>query len=67
MDNPEINEMAPYEKEEVFAEEIEKLINRFCQEYNMTYAQVIGVLHIQIALLTKEGFMEDEEEEEDEP
>lgn len=57
--------MEPYEKEEIFAREVESLITRFCSEYNMTYAQIIGVLDIAKFNLTREGF-EDSEDEMDE-
>lgn len=54
----------PHEKEKIFADALHGLIDRFCQEYNMTYAQVIGLLAIVQSELIHDGF-EDEEDEDD--
>lgn len=61
-DNNPMREMLPFEKEAMFAEELESLISRFCQEYNMTYAQIIGLLYIKACEVVSEGFEEPENE-----
>lgn len=65
-----MTEMPPYEKEEIFSEELHKLINHFCQEYDMTYAQIIGCLEIVKSELVHEGFITEDQNpigEDDEP
>ncbi len=37
-----------------FANDLEALINRYRSEYDLTYAQLVGVLHIQTHLLCEE-------------
>ncbi len=38
-----------------FANDLEALINRYRSEYDLTYAQLVGVLHIQTHLLCREA------------
>ena len=43
--------------------DLERLINRYRDEYDITYAQLVGVLHIQSHLLCREA--EEKTDEED--
>ena len=43
--------------------EITKTVNRFRQEYDLSYASAIGVLTLQIARLTKEALEIEEDED----
>lgn len=43
-----------------FADEIDKLVERFRAEYDMTYAGVVGVLQMKIHLLCEEATEENE-------
>jgi len=54
--------MESYEKEEVLAEELHKIIDRFVQEYQITYSQVIGVLEVIKSELVHEGFLEEDDD-----
>lgn len=54
----ENGEMLPYEKEDVLARELSRTIDRLSQEYNITYAQVIGCLEF-----VKKQVMEEANEE----
>jgi len=38
-----------------FGDEIDRLVDRFRQEYEMTYAAAVGVLHIKAHLLCAES------------
>lgn len=38
--------MEAYEKEKRFLEEVEKLLQRFTSEYDMTYAQLLGCFDV---------------------
>lgn len=38
-----------------FADELDKLCERFTQEYDLTYAQAVGVLTMKIHLLCSEA------------
>lgn len=60
----EINNMEPFEKERIFGEELNLLIDRFCSEYQMTYVQVIGCLEVIKAEMVNEGFMDSDEDDE---
>ncbi len=42
-----------------FENELERLVDRFRQEYCMTYASIIGVLHIKAHVLTAEALEDD--------
>jgi hypothetical protein len=53
--------METYEKEEVFGDELHTLIDRFTKEYQVTYAQIIGILEVVKAELIYEAFIEDDE------
>lgn len=39
------------EQIEAFAHELDKLVDRFCDEYDVPYASVVGVLHFKTKLL----------------
>lgn len=59
------------EKEQVtaFANDIDKLVERYKQEFDMTYAAAVGVLFMKAQLLSLETVkftMEGDEEEDDE-
>jgi hypothetical protein len=55
--NPKPEEpLTPIEKEQMFAKELDGLISHFCHEFNMTYAQITGMLQAEIYMLNKEGF-----------
>lgn len=42
-----------------FENELEALVHRYRHEFNMHYASVIGVLHIQAHVLTREALEDD--------
>jgi|WetSurSiteA1Bulk_404760.scaffolds.fasta_scaffold06136_2 hypothetical protein len=65
MDVPNFKNLEPYEKEGFFAEELELMVNRFCKENNMTYAQIIGVLEIIKSNLIEEALNESDDEEDE--
>lgn len=48
-----------------FADELDKLIERFRSEYDMSYAQVVGVLEFKKWLLCSEVSEESEENDEE--
>jgi len=56
-----IENLQPYEKEEIFSMEVNRLIDRFCMEYKMTYAQVVGILTITISDIINESSEGEEE------
>ncbi len=39
---------------EHFANELDKLVDRFCEEYSLPYASVVGVLSFKTHLLMKD-------------
>lgn len=45
------------EKDQIdhFADELDKLVNRFRSEYEMSYASVVGTLEMKIHLLCQES------------
>lgn len=47
--------MTDREQTDNFASELDLLIDRYRREYDLTYAQVIGVMQIKICLLCTEG------------
>lgn len=47
--------MPPTDQTAHFANDLERLINRYRDEYDITYAQLVGVLHIQSHLLCREA------------
>lgn len=47
-----------------FVDELDRLIDRFRQEYDMTYAEVIGCLHMKTSDLWLEANDEDDDEDE---
>lgn len=47
--------MTEREQIEHFADEIDRLVERNRREYDMTYAAVVGVLHMKIYLLCAEA------------
>jgi len=46
-----------------FAKELDRLVERFRQEYDLEYAQVIGVLAIKTHLLIAEALEEEDGDE----
>jgi hypothetical protein len=46
--------MTPESQTAHFANDLERLINRYRDEYDMTYSNMVGVLHIQTHLLCRE-------------
>lgn len=55
--------MKQKEQIEHLANELDALIGRFSEEYDLSYAAVIGVLHMKIHLLEKQAIEEEEQEE----
>lgn len=45
-----------------FADELDKLVDRFRSEYEITMAGVVGVLHMKAHLLCEEASRSEEEE-----
>lgn len=58
---PNFRALESYEKEEIFAEELWSVIERFVKEYRMSYPQVVGVLSLVTATYIKES-LEDKRE-----
>lgn len=48
---------------EHFANELDKLVDRFCDEYSMPYASVVGVLAFKTNLLMKDWEASNEDAE----
>lgn len=46
-----------------FGDELDKLVNRFRQEYDMEYAQIVGTLHMKAHLLCQEACEREGEDE----
>lgn len=44
--DPDLRPLEPYQKEGLFINELDSLTSHFSQEYEMTYAQIIGCLTI---------------------
>ncbi len=53
--------MTDKEQIDAFADEIDKLVERFRQEFEMSYASVCGVLHLKIHLLFQEAISRKDE------
>ena len=53
--------MTDKEQTEAFADDLDKLVQRYCDEFDLSYAQAIGVLYMKAWLL-----MRDASEREDE-
>ena len=47
---------------EAFCNELEALLDRFADEFDLSNATVIGVLHLQTARITAEALEDDDEE-----
>lgn len=54
--------MSDREQTKAFANEIDKLVERFRSEYDMTYAQIVGVLHMKSWLMCEEASEQDADE-----
>lgn len=52
--------MTNNEQTNAFADDIDKLIERYRQEFEMTYAQIVGVLHMKSWLLRDEASQRDD-------
>lgn len=57
--------MPPNDQTTHFANDLERLINRYRDEYDITYAQLVGVLHIQSFMLCREAEERSKPEEDD--
>lgn len=57
----------PVDQATHFANDLERLINRYRDEYDITYAQLVGVLHIQSFMLCREAELrtDDQDDEQD--
>lgn len=53
--------MTDKEQTDAFADELDKLVERFRQEFEMSYASVCGVLHLKIHLLFQEAISREDE------
>lgn len=51
--------MSDREQAQHFAAEIDKLVDRFRQEYDIGYMSLIGVLHAKAHLLVDEAYEDD--------
>lgn len=49
------------EQTEAFAAELDALVDRFRSEFDLTYAVVVGVLHIKAHLMCAEAAKEDDQ------
>jgi hypothetical protein len=47
--------MTDKEQTDAFADELDKLVDRFRQEFDLTYAQAVGVLHMKAHLLCEDA------------
>lgn len=56
--------MTEAEQTQQFCNELDRLVDRFSMEYQMSYAALVGALHIKAHALIVESF-EDEEEDYD--
>ncbi len=57
--------LTPIQKEQRFAEELQKLVNHFCDEHEMTYGQVIGTMSTIMAGFISENLGKKDTENED--
>jgi len=57
--------MHPSDQTRHFANDLEALIGRYRQEYEITYAQLIGVLQLQAHMLCRETVEQSEENDDD--
>lgn len=55
--------MPPNDQTTHFANDLERLINRYRDEYDITYAQLIGTLHLTMHLLCREAEQKIDDEE----
>ncbi len=46
--------MTQEEQTEAFAGELDKLIDRYCDEFDLPYAAVVGVMHFKTHLLMQD-------------
>lgn len=54
--------MTNKEQTDAFSHELAALIDRYRSEFDLSYAQVIGTLHIHAAHLAHEGLSNDDDE-----
>jgi len=50
---------------EAFAHELDRLVDRFCDEYDLPYAAVVGVLHFKTHLLMRDWHESNSDDETD--
>jgi hypothetical protein len=53
------------EQTDAFAAELDALVDRFCKEFDLTYAIAVGVLHLKAHLLCADAAKAAESENED--
>lgn len=58
--------MTSREQLKAFSNELDKLVDRFGEEYDLSYAQIIGTMQYKVHLLCEQAGEESEEEEEEE-
>jgi tRNA A37 threonylcarbamoyltransferase TsaD len=56
----------PEEQIECFAHELDRLVDRYCDEFNLSYAEVVGVMHFKTHLLMRD-WHESEDHKMDKP
>lgn len=55
----------PIDQTTHFANDLEALITRYRHEYDITYAQLVGVLQLQVHLLCRETAERSDEQDDD--
>lgn len=58
--------MSDSEQTKAFADELDNLVERYRSEFDITFAQVVGVLHMKAFLLCEEASNRDPDEDEPE-
>ncbi len=53
------------EQTDAFASELDALVARFCEEFDLTYAMAVGVLHLKAHLLCAEAAKLENEDDRD--
>lgn len=54
--------MTAKEQTDAFASDIDSLVERYAKEFDLSYAQVVGVLHMKIHLLCQDASERDDDE-----
>lgn len=58
--------MDPHEQVDQFSKDLTKLVDRYRDEYDMVYAEMVGVLHMKAFHLCHEAHENNEDDEEQE-